>query len=70
MNQCRKAIGIRLGQLRIGVCVLWLAIAMMFVGTASAQQFDAPYYELKKKRAAEWVEEDKAIDAKLSALEK
>ena len=35
-----------------------------------AVQFDAPYYGLQKKHAAEWAKEDKAIDAKLAALEK
>ena len=35
-----------------------------------AGQFDAPYYELKKKHGAEWAKEDKAIDAKLAALKK
>ena len=33
-------------------------------------QFDAPYYEFKKKHGARWAEEDKAIDAKLAAFEK
>ena len=54
----------------IGKCVLSLAIAMGLVGTSLAAQFDAPYYELKKKHSAEWANEDKAIDAKLAALEK
>jgi len=35
-----------------------------------AQQFDAPYYELQKKHAAEWAKEDQAIDVKLAELEK
>ena len=57
-------------QLWIGKCVLSLAIAVGFVGTSFAAQFDAPYYELEKKHGAEWAEEDKAIDAKLAALKK
>ena len=35
-----------------------------------AAQFDAPHYKLEKKHGAEWAKEDKAIDAKLAALEK
>jgi len=35
-----------------------------------AAQFDAPYNELKKKHEPEWAKQDKAIDAKLAALEK
>ena len=54
----------------IGKCVLSLLIPVVFVGTSSAQQFDAPYYEFQKKHGAEWAKEDKAIDAKLAALEK
>ena len=46
------------------------ALVVGIAGSASAQQFDAPYYELEKKHAAKWAEEDKAIDAKLAALEK
>jgi arylsulfatase A-like enzyme len=51
-------------------CLLSLIIAVGFIGTAFGQQFDAPYYELKKKHGARWAEEDKVIDAKLAALEK
>ncbi len=54
----------------IGKCVLALAITVGFASTSFAQQFDAPYYELKKKHGAKWAKEDKAIDAKLKALEK
>lgn len=43
---------------------------MGFAVTSFAAQFDAPVYELEKKHAAEWAEEDKAIDAKLAELEK
>ena len=54
----------------IGKCVLSLVIAVGLVSTSFAAQFDAPYYELEKKHAAEWAREDKAIDAKLAELEK
>ena len=54
----------------IGKCVLSLVIAVGLVSTSFAAQFDAPYYELEKKHGAEWVKEDKAIDAKLAQLEK
>jgi arylsulfatase len=51
----------------IGISGFALACSL---ASANAQQFDAPYYELEKKHAAKWAEEDKAIDAKLAALEK
>jgi len=43
--------------------------AFMLTGSASAQQFDAPFYELKKENGEAWSEEDKTIDAKLAELE-
>ena len=54
----------------LGKCALLLALAVGLVSTAFAAQFDAPYYKLEKKHGAEWANEDKAIDAKLAALEK
>ena len=54
----------------LGKYVLALVTAVGLVSTSFAAQFDAPYYELKKKHGAEWTKEDKAIDAKLAALEK
>ena len=57
-------------RLWIGKFALSLAIAVAFGGTSFAQQFDAPYYEFEKKHGPEWAKEDKAIDAKLAALEK
>ena len=50
--------------------VMSLIIALGASGTLFAQQFDAPYYEFQKKHGATWAVEDKAIDAKLAALEK
>ena len=47
-----------------------VTVALFFAGSALAQQFDAPYYELEKKHGDRWSEEDAAIDAKLAALEK
>ncbi len=49
--------------------ILSLIIAVGLVSTSFAAQFDAPYYEFKKQHGAEWAKEDKAIDAKLAALE-
>lgn len=43
--------------------------AFMLTGNASAQQFDAPFYELKKENGEAWSKEDKTIDAKLADLE-
>ena len=57
-------------RLWIGKFALSLAIAVAFGGSSFAQQFDAPYYEFEKKHGPEWAKEDKAIDAKLAALEK
>ena len=54
----------------IGKCVLSLVIALGLAGTSYAQQFDAPYYDLKKRNKARWASEDKQVDAKLAALEK
>ena len=54
----------------IAKCVLSLLIAVGFVSASFAAQFDAPYYKLEKKHGAEWAKEDKALDAKLAALEK
>ena len=49
---------------------LALAIAgFVLSGIASAQQFDAPYYELEKKHAEHWAKQDDAVDAKLAELE-
>ena len=50
----------------IGISGFALAYSL---GTANAQQFDAPYYEFEKKHGPEWAKEDKAIDAKLAELE-
>ena len=36
--------------------------------TVWAAQFDAPFYELQKRKQKEWAEEDKEIDKKLTAL--
>jgi arylsulfatase len=54
----------------IGKCVLSLIIAVGFVGTSFAQQFDAPYYGLQKKNKDKWAAEDKQINEKLATLEK
>ena len=53
----------------IGTYALSLALALGFSTSALAQQFDAPYYELQKKHGDTWGEENKAIDAKLAALQ-
>ena len=45
-------------------------VSLVIPFSSFAAQFDAPYYELQKKHGAEWAKEDKAIDAKLAALEK
>jgi arylsulfatase len=50
-------------------CALSLFTVAGLVSTTIAAQFDAPYYELKKKHGTEWAKEDKAIDTKLAALE-
>jgi len=59
-----------LRQTWIGKCALSLVIAVGFVGTSFAQQFDAPYLALEKRNKVTWAAEDKQIDAKLAALEK
>ena len=43
---------------------------LIFPMASFAAQFDAPYNKFEKKHGAEWAKEDKAIDAKLAALEK
>ena len=45
-------------------------LTAVWAGSVSAQQYDAPYYELEKKHGKAWAQEDKAIDAKLAELEK
>ena len=58
-------------QLWIVKYVLSLAIAVGFVSTSFAQQFDAPLlWHLEKKNKDKWSTEDKQIDEKLAALEK
>ena len=37
-------------------------------GSALAQQFDAPYYALEERMAADWADQDSRIDARLAAL--
>jgi len=46
------------------------AVSLVIPFSSFAAQFDAPYNKLEKKHGAEWAKEDKAIDAKLAALEK
>ena len=65
-----KRMGSNFGQLWLRNSALALTIAVGFVGTSFAQQYDAPFYEFEKKLGTEWAREDKAIDAKLAALEK
>ena len=52
------------------VFVLFVAVsAMTFLqSSALSQHFDAPYYALKNRKAAEWKKQDDQIDAKLAAL--
>ncbi len=50
--------------------VLSLVIAVGYVGTSSAQQFDAPYDGLQKRNKDRWAAEDKHIRDKLAPLEK
>ncbi len=52
----------------IGKCVLSLIIAVGFVGTSFAQQFDAPYYDLQKKNNDKWATEDRQIDQRLAEI--
>ncbi len=40
------------------------------VSTATAQQFDAPYYKLLERNKLKWVAEDKQINSRLAAPEK
>ena len=48
------------------ICVLSLiAVPGLYVNSFAGQS-DTPYYELQKKHASEWAEEDKAIDTKLT----
>jgi len=54
---------------KLGKCALLVALAVGLAGTSFAAQFDAPYYEFQKKNGAEWDKEDKAVEAKLAALE-
>jgi len=51
-------------------CVLSLVVAVGFVGTSFAQQFDAPYLALEKMNKDKWAAEDKQISEKLAALER
>ena len=64
-----KKVGLKVTELWIGVCIFSVFAALGSVST-SAAQFDAPYYELEKKYGATWRDEDRAIDAKLTAMEK
>jgi len=66
MRQLRPIVG----RPWIRKCLLPLVIAVGFVGTSLAQQFDAPYYDLQKQNKDKWAAEDKQIDAKLAELEK
>lgn len=54
----------------VGKIALSFAIVGGLLNFSFAQQFDAPYYELQKKHANKWANEDKAIDIKLAELEK
>jgi len=53
-----------------GKFILLQIIAMGFIGTSFAAQFDAPYYDLQKKNKDQWATEDKKINKKLAASEK
>jgi arylsulfatase len=44
-------------------------VAVAFVGSSIAQQYDASYYTLQKTNKDKWAFEDKQIDEKLAALE-
>jgi arylsulfatase len=52
------------------ICTLFTLVLLGCMGTAFAQQFDAPYYDLQKKNKDAWAAEDKQVDEKLKALEK
>ena len=54
----------------IGMFILSLCVLLGLTKNSFPAQFDAPYSELEKKYGTEWAKEDKAIDAKLAALEK
>ncbi len=47
---------------------IFIALAAGLSGTADAQQFDEPYYELQREHSAKWADEDTVIDAKLAEL--
>ena len=47
-----------------------MAFVLGMASNTFAAQFDAPYNRMAEKNAAAWAEEDKAINAKLAALEK
>ena len=47
-----------------------VALLIALPCTVWAAQFDAPFYNLQKKKQKEWAEEDKTINKKLKALEK
>jgi hypothetical protein len=65
-----KSIRLKYTHPRIVKCLISLIITVGLVSTSFGVQFDAPYYELKKKHGTEWTKQDKAIDVKLAALEK
>jgi arylsulfatase len=73
-KQMLKSSGRKTPFIRASLAAMFLvAVSVMavgFAGTSFAQQFDAPYYEFKKKNGAAWAQEDKALDAKLSELQK
>jgi arylsulfatase A-like enzyme len=50
-------------------CCAFLALVVGSAGSSFGQQFDAPYLDSRKKHAAKWAEQDKAVDAKLAALQ-
>ncbi len=47
-----------------------ITVAFSAYSIAHAQQFDAPYYANKIRSGAQWVQQDKKINEKLSALKK
>jgi arylsulfatase len=47
-----------------------IALLIALPCTVWAEQFDAPFYDLQKKKQKEWAKEDKQIDKKLKALRK
>lgn len=56
MKSMKVFIAVSVGLLIALPCTVWAA------------QFDAPFYELQKRKQKEWAEEDKEIDKKLAAL--